>query len=286
MARNLDMTALRAFATVAEAGGVTKASGLLHLTQSAVSMQIKRLEDSLGRQLFERWGRKMALTADGELLLGYATQMLALNDQVLSRMTDAEFTGEIRLGVPHDIIYPSIPGVLQAFAKEYPRVKVTLVSSYTRHLLEEFNRGTLDVILTTEAEVGPGGEAIAQVPLVWVGAPGGTAWKSRPLPLAFSNNCIFRNVAQRALEANQVPWELRVEAESERTIEATISADLAVQVALDQATPMFETISHGGALPDLPVFQINMYVALHAEKPVKSLAAMIRTCHKAPAAAA
>ena len=89
------MTALRAFATVAEAGGVTRAAGLLHLTQSAVSMQLKRLEEALGRQLLERAGRGVVLTADGEKLLGYARRILALNDEVWSRFTDAAFEGEV-----------------------------------------------------------------------------------------------------------------------------------------------------------------------------------------------
>ena len=132
MARNLDMTALRAFATVAEAGGVTRAAGLLHLTQSAVSMQLKRLEEALGRQLLERAGRGVVLTADGEKLLGYARRILALNDEVWSRFTDAAFEGEVVLGVPHDVVYPALPPVLQRFHADYPRMKVTLVSTYTR----------------------------------------------------------------------------------------------------------------------------------------------------------
>ena len=280
MARNLDMTALRAFTMVAETGGVTRAAGMLNLTQSAVSMQIKRLEESLGRQLFERWGRKLSLSADGELLIGYARQMLALNDEALLRLTDEAFTGEIRLGVPHDIIYPSIPGVLQAFATDFPRVKVTLVSSYTRLLLKDFEKGGLDVIMTTEAGARSDGELIAEVPLVWIGAPGGQAWKSRPLRLAFSNGCIFRPAAQKALDDAGIPWELRVEAESERTIEASISADLAIQAALEGATsPMLDTINHNGALPELPTMRINLYTSKTAQGPALALADMIRACH-------
>ena len=287
MARNLDLTALRAFAMVAETGGVTKAAGMLNLTQSAVSMQIKRLEESLGRQLFERWGRKLSLSADGELLLGFARQMLAANDEALSRLTDEAFTGEIRLGVPHDIIYPNIPGVLQAFAADFPRVKVTLISSYTRKLLKDYGKGELDVIMTTESAPGPEGEVIAEVPLVWIGAPNGQVWKTRPVRLAFSNNCIFRPLAQKALDDAQIPWEMRVEADSERTIEASISADLAIQAALQGATsPMMATVNHGGALPDLPLMRINLYAAASASGPVAALADMIRACHGAKLAAA
>ena len=98
MPRNLDMTALRSFVAVAEAGGVTRAAGFLNLTQSAVSMQLKRLEENLGQNLLDRSARQIALTAQGEQLLGYGRRMLALNDEVYSRLTDKSFEGEITLG--------------------------------------------------------------------------------------------------------------------------------------------------------------------------------------------
>ena len=118
MARNLDLTALRALVTVSEVGGVTRAAGLLNLTQSAVSMQIKRLEESLGTTLFNRVQRKLSLTPDGELLAQYARRMIDLNDEALLRLTDTAFEGEIRIGVPHDIVYPQLPQILKAMALE------------------------------------------------------------------------------------------------------------------------------------------------------------------------
>ena len=150
MPRNLDLTALRAFATVAEAGGVTRAAGLLNLTQSAVSMQIKRLEQSLGREFFARTARRLTLTPEGEQLLGYARRMLELNDEALSRMTDGAYEGELRLGVPHDIVYPAIPRILARFAARYPRVRINLVSSFTDLMRDAFARGELDLMLSTE----------------------------------------------------------------------------------------------------------------------------------------
>ena len=104
--RNLDVTTLRSFVAVAEAGGVTRAAGFLHLTQSAVSMQLKRLEELLGLELLDRSGRTIALTASGEQLLVYARRMVALNDEVMTRLTDQAYEGQITLGVPHDIVYP------------------------------------------------------------------------------------------------------------------------------------------------------------------------------------
>ncbi len=262
MSRNLDMTALRAFATVAEAGGVTRAAGLLHLTQSAVSMQLKRLEEALGRQLLERAGRGVVLTADGEKLLGYARRILALNDEVWSRFTDAAFEGEVVLGVPHDVVYPALPPVLQRFHAEYPRMKVTLVSSYTERLKMMFGRGEADIILTTEDGVQAGGRTLATVPLIWVGAIGGTTWRTRPLRLAFERRNIFRAGVEAALDAAGVPWEMAVTSEMSRTIEASVSADLAVH-AVPEGTvpPVMERIDHAGALPEIGATRINLYVA-------------------------
>ena len=157
MARNLDMTALRSFVAIADCGGVTRAAGYLNLTQSAVSMQLKRLEESLDCRLLDRTSRTIALTASGEQLLSYARRMLELNDEVHARLTAKEFEGEITLGVPHDIVYPSIPQVLQQFHANYPRMRVILVSSFTMQLKEQFARGDCDMILTTEDELGEGG---------------------------------------------------------------------------------------------------------------------------------
>ncbi|MBF9034247.1 LysR family transcriptional regulator [Rhodobacterales bacterium HKCCE2091] len=262
MTRNLDMTALRAFVTVSDAGGVTKASGFLNLTQSAVSMQLKRLEELIGVSLFDRTARRMVLTGAGEQLLGYARRMLELNDEVLGRLTAKEYEGEIRLGVPGDIIYPAIPEVMHRFHAAYPRMKVSLFSSYTSKLKSQFARGELDVILTTEDSVDAGGETLLERPLVWVGARGGTIWRQRPLRLAFEQHCIFRKGVQRALDQAAVSWEMAVESDSTRTIEASVSADLAVHACLEGAEPPYvERIEHHGALPNLPKTRINMYCA-------------------------
>ncbi|SET79788.1 LysR family transcriptional regulator [Oceanicella actignis] len=262
MRRNLDLTALRSFVAVVDAGGVTRAAARLNLTQSAVSMQIKRLEESVGQPLLDRSGRGVTLTGQGELLLSYARRMVALNDEAWGRLTGQAYEGEVVLGVPSDIVYPSLPAALQRIAREYPRAKVTLVSSYTRRLRELLARGKADIILTTEGACGPGGETLARSALVWVGAPGGAAWRARPLRLAFENNCIFRAPVQAALDAAGIEWEMAVTSDSTRTIEATVSADLAVHAAVsDNIPPYFEEIRHGGALPDLPETLINLYLS-------------------------
>ena len=281
MIRNLDITALRSFITVAETGGVTKAAAQLHLTQSAVSMQLKRLEEALGQPLLLRSGRGVRLSPQGEQLLGYGRRMLALNDEVWLRMTDAQFEGEVSLGVPSDIVYPYVPGVLKRFAVDFPRVKVQLVSSYTSHLKRMLAEGKIDLILTTEHGMEKGGEALRMAPLVWVGGEGGQVWEERPLKLAFETNCIFRPTAQRALADAGIEWDMVVTSDSTRTIEATVSADLAIHALLSEtASPYMKEIPHNGALPELPVFNINMYVAGGARREMaEQLAEYVRLAY-------
>ncbi|MEP2030983.1 MAG: LysR family transcriptional regulator [Paracoccaceae bacterium] len=260
--RNLDITTLRSFVAVADSGGVTRAAGFLHLTQSAVSMQLKRLEEMLGLDLLDRSGRGIALTASGEQLLTYARRMVALNDEVITRLTDQEFEGELTLGVPHDIVYPFIPRVLQQFNTAFPRVKVHLVASYTKSLKEQHEKGEADLILTTENDKNEGSETLVNLPLLWIGAPGGSAWRQRPLRIAFCRHCTFRPRVIEALDNAGINWELAVDTDSDRTIEATVAADLAVHGVIGGTEPAhLARIDHGGALPDLPVQKINLYGA-------------------------
>jgi DNA-binding transcriptional LysR family regulator len=288
MARNLDLTALRSFITVAETGGVTKAAHHLHLTQSAVSMQLKRLEESLNQPLLDRSGRGVTLTNQGEQLLSYGRRMMALNDEVMARMTDDAFEGEVRFGVPADIIYPNIPNILQRFDRAYPRVRVKLYTSYTRKLKAMIDSGDLDLILTTEDECGAPGETISMQRLIWVGAPGGTAFRTRPLRLAFERNCLFRPWVQRALDESGIAWEMAVDTNATRTVEASVSADLAVHALLECAVSKhLEPITHGATLPDLPSTRINMYRAVSAKGAlVDALEEMVRNAYGRIAVAA
>jgi DNA-binding transcriptional LysR family regulator len=287
MPRNLDLSALRSLAVVAEAGGVTRAAGLLNLTQSAVSMQLKRLEESLGLDLLDRSGRRAALTPTGEVLVSYARRMLALNDEALARLTRCHEEGEIVLGVPHDIVYPAIPRVLQRFAADFPRVKVNLISSFTLRLKEEFDRGELDVILTTEDSPQAEGETLARSDLAWIGAPGGQAWRTRPLRLALESQCYFRKGVLRRLDAAGIPWETAVDSSSTRTSEAVVSADLAVIVQIEGHEPAhLERIAHNGQLPDLGSVHVNLFARAPARVPAqRDLVELIRREYAAAAPA-
>ncbi|MEO0751530.1 MAG: LysR family transcriptional regulator [Pseudomonadota bacterium] len=276
--RNLDMTTLRSFVTVAEQGGVTRAAATLNLTQSAVSMQIKRLEELLGIELFDRSNRSLSTTVSGDLLLTYARRIVDLNDEAVGRLTDELYEGEITLGVPYDIVYPVVPQVLKRFNALYPRVKVQLVSSSTMKLVKSLARGEVDLILTTEVLLRPGGETLAKVPLRWSGALGGQAWKKRPLRLAFCNFCIFRPIVINRLDQAGIDWEMVVDSEDDRAVEALVSADLAVGAMMaDSIPPHLEAVVTGGALPDLGVQQVNMYGnKTRKDVPLDDMAEMLR----------
>ena len=281
MARNLDLVALRSLVAVAETGGVTRAAGAMNLTQSAVSMQIKRLEEALGQDLLDRSGRGVSLSAAGEQLLGYARRLIALNDEAVMRLAGTEFEGELVLGVPHDIVYPSIPQVLKRFAAEYPRMRVRLLSLPTVDLKAIFAEGGADVVVTTENVPDAGADVLDERALVWMGAPGGVAWRARPLRLAFERNCIFRAMAQDGLDAAGIPWEQVVDSNQTRSCEATVSADLAVIAQLEGTMPVFETVPHRGALPDLGSVRIALYTrAAGRGRATDDLIAMVRSAFR------
>ena len=281
MPRNLDLTALRSFVAVAETGGVTKAANMLNLTQSAVSMQIKRLEEALATDLLDRSNRSVSLTGEGEQLVGYARKMLALNDEVWARLTAQEYEGEIRLGVPHDIIYPTIPIVLKRFAAAFPRMRVRLISAPTRDLKRMFARGECEVIITTERASEASGEALVTLPLVWIGAEDGQIWKERPLRVAFCSACIFRGQVLDVLDARGIPWELVIEAEMDSAMEAAVSADLAIHASIQGDLPRGTApVAHGGALPDLPEQNINLYVSRPEDTVIAAMAETVRGAYR------
>lgn len=281
MPRNIDMTALRAFVTVAECGSVTKAAGMLHLTQSAVSMQIKRLEQFLDAPLFTRAARGLSPTGHGDQLLSYGRRILSLNDEVIGQMTEQQFEGDLKFGVPSDIVYPHIPVVLQKLALDYPQVRVQLISSLTGALVPRFEAGDMDVILTTETDLREGGETLARLPLKWYGAPGGKAGRARPVRLAFVNGCMFLHAAKHQLDGAGIPWQLAVESDFLRSVDATVSADLAIHAALEGTTAThFEEIRDAG-LPELPSYRINLYINRQSDMTPLSetVGAILRGCY-------
>jgi len=267
---NLDLGTLRSFVTIAESGSMTRAATRLFMTQSAISMQIKRLENSLGLIVFDRGAQGMTTTAEGEQLLHFANQMLAINDEAMGRLTSPDFEGQVRLGAPGDVIYPHIPRILQTFSRDYPRVQIKLSSGPTVKLKSQFKQGLLDVVLTTEKTADKDGQIIISQALVWTGAEDGIAWKKRPLPLGISKNCAFRASATKALDDNHLEWTDIVASEDDTAAQALVSADLCVGAELEGVMNLGRVaIEHGGQLPELPQFSVVLY---HAKGPGNHLA--------------
>jgi DNA-binding transcriptional LysR family regulator len=227
--------------------------------------------------LLDRSTRQISVTPEGEQLLSYARRMLALNDEALRRLTAENYEGEISLGVPHDIIYPYIPPVLRRFAADFPRMKIKLVSSPTKTLREMFGRGEIDAIVTTELHPGPGGESLVTLPLVWVGAVDGIAWRNRPLPVAFCKNCIFRSGVLKRLDQAQFDWQMVVESDLDNAVNAVVSADLAVHALIKGVYPrQTAPVPHDGALPDPGKTQIVLYMQAKDDPVQAALHDMIR----------
>jgi DNA-binding transcriptional LysR family regulator len=262
MRRDIDTALLRAFVAVVETGSVTGAAALLNVTQAAVSQQLKRLEELFGTELFERHHRRLTLRPNGERLLAYAQRLIALNDEVFSAMSAPAYEGEVRLGVPHDIVGPYLPPVLHRFDKAWPRVRVSLKCTTTPQLLELVRRGSIDLTLTTEQRCGPGGQTLLEDDLVWAGASNGAAHQRDPLPVSLGDEkCEFRPAVLKALRAAGRDWRPVCEVSSMEPLLATIEADLAVAPLLRTTIPHYlQAIERDRRLPRLPKFLINMYL--------------------------
>ena len=257
--RNFDLATLRSFVQIADAGSMSKAASRLHLTQSAISMQIKRLEASIEQQIFDRSTQRLSLTPIGEQLLLFAKQLIALNDEAWGRITAPDYEGTVRLGVPSDIITPYIPRVLNLFTRDYPKVQVQLTSDLTINLKEQFRDNLQDIILTTELKP-DGGKILSTQSLIWYGAENGCAWKKQPLPLGFNKGCTFRIPTTDALDQAGIDWVNVVFTVDDPAKHAMIRADLCIGVCMEQTLEKdCQAILHNGVLPELPEFSIAMY---------------------------
>jgi DNA-binding transcriptional LysR family regulator len=258
---------------------MTAAGGLLNLTQAAVSQQIKRLEESFGSPLFERSRRGLQLTSAGERLFGRAQRLLALNDEIWAEMTTPLFEGEVRLGIPNDIVSTYLPACLKAFGRAYPKVRVSVITDNSLILLERMRAGEIDLTLTTEIGCGPDGESLLSERLEWVGARGGDAHRQRPLPVSIGcNHCTFQPPVLAALRRAEIPWRIVSDASNVTAQQATSEADLSVMVLLPSTVPpQLTLIGPQSGLPGLPMFSVNLYVpSANRSDIVRELARHIR----------
>ncbi len=272
------MALVRAFLAVVESGGVTRAAAALGVSQAAASQQIKRLEEVLDCRLFERSNRRLVLAPAGERLLAQARRLLAMNDEVWSSMRTRQFEGEVRLGVPYDIVGSFVPGALRRFAKAQPRVRVSLVCEDSKLVREALKSGGVDLALTTETDCGRHGETLRSDRLVWVGAPGGDAHLKDPLPVSLgAPSCVFRPVAIEALGKVRRDWRAVCEVSRMEPVHAVLEAGLAVAPLLRSSVPdRFEILGRDARLPALPEFRINLYAPPGLSPAARDLADHVR----------
>jgi DNA-binding transcriptional LysR family regulator len=272
MIRTLDLDLLRAFVAVVETGGFSAAGQRLLRGQSAVSLQIKRLEEQLGMQLLNRNPRHLALTADGEVILTYARRMLLLNDELIARVDEPEISGLVRLGAPEDFATSHLPKVLARFARTHPKVRLEITCELTLHVLDRFNAGGLDIALIKRApETGIAGKRIWREPLVWAAANHAAVPMEGPLALATSPRpCVYRQRATEALDGIGRPWHVAYTCGSLAGILAAVRAGLGVTVLPKEMVPLGITIldDAGLNLPDLPDTEMALL-----EAPSPSIAA-------------
>ena len=277
--RNLDIALLRSFVAVAETGQMTTAARVVNRSQGAVSQQIMRLEQAFGLVLFERQKNQIArLTRDGEKLLSKTHRLLAMNDAVVAEMQEADFSGEVRLGVPHDVVGVLMPPILRSFRQEHPNVLITLVSDASKTLRALLRESAIDLTLTTDLERADRGDHLLTDQLVWVGARGGDAGHRRPLSVALGKeDCGFRAVAVKALTGARIKWRPICQVGSLEPVFATLEADMAVAPFLSRTVPNRLAILQEAELPSLPHFNVNLRVPSSAQSAVtRELARHIR----------
>lgn len=267
MARNLDTDLLRTFVTVAETGSMTVAANALHLTQGAVSQQVKRLEETLGCALFTRARSGLRLTSAGERLIGKARRLLLLNDEILAEMSDKAIMGHVRLGVPYDLVGTTLAPAIKSYAEAWPQVEMSLVCASSPELAEKLATGEIDLAVIEEpVGANTAGECLVIDRLVWSGARGGTAHLKRPLPISMvADTCAFRPAVIESLHRHGIEWRTVFENGSIEATSATVRTDLAITTWLASTVPSdLDILGPESGLPSLPSFAINLHLAPHA----------------------
>ena len=227
---HIDTLTLKSFISIAETGTFSHAADTVGRTQSALSLQIKKLEDGLGCQLFDRSGRKVKLTDQGEIFLGYAKRIIQLQWEAYSRLREPDVEGEIRLGTPEDFATHYLPEVLSTFRQHHPRVQLNVSCDLTLNLIDGFRRGDYDVVLVKrDPKATKGGTKVWREPLVWAAADHHKP--EEPLSLVLSPQpCIYRARALAALDKAKKPWRISYTSPSLAGTIAAVNAGLGITV--------------------------------------------------------
>jgi len=281
---NLELDLLRAFVTVVETGSFTRTAALLGRTQPAISLQIRRLEDQLRSPLLDRAGKGVVVTTEGAGLLPQARRILRLNDDIVSTLGEGDLEGEVRFGAPEDVATIHLPGILGAFARSHPRIKLSVTCDYTANLLDQMSRGGLDLALIKRELVGPElGVRVWSEPLTWV-ALDPSILEASPLPLIVAPAPdIYRKRALGALEAAGIAFRASFTSPSLAGQMAALRAGLGIGVLPAAMAPRDLTLL-GDPLPPLSDSEIALVSARGAGGPAGLLAQeVLRTLERGPA---
>jgi len=258
MAAPLDLDQLQTFITISDTGSFTRAADEVHRTQSAVSMQMRRLEERIGKPLFEKDGRTNRLTEEGERLLSYARRLLHLNRETLAAFDDRALEGTVRIGIPDDYADRFLPEIMARFARSNPRVELTVICEPTPGLVEHLKRGNLDLSIVTHSEAQAPSEVVRREPLLWVSSANHATHEEEVLPMAFGRpNCIWRRAACDVLDKMDRDYRVLFSSFSATVVTAAVLSGLAISVLPECALrPGMRVLSEAdgfGALPDCKI---------------------------------
>jgi len=260
-----DSTLLRTFQVVAEEASFTRAATRLSLTQSAVSAHVRRLEEQAGLALLIRNTRSVALTPDGEILLGYSRAILRLNEDARLRLSGIAPGVHLRVGASDDFMSSWLPEVLRRFQGTRPNLTLEVSVANTGVLLDSMDRGNLDLVVGSRCEGDQKGELLWRDPLVWAYAKGSSPDSVAPLPLAvFPEPCPYREAALAALASITRPWRLAVVSPSVAGLRAAAAAALAVSpINRSLLTPQLRALGREAGMPDLPDVEFMVFCRAH-----------------------
>lgn len=258
MSAPLDLDQLQTFVMIADTGSFTKAADEVHRTQSAVSMQMRRLEERIGKPLFEKDGRINRLTEDGEKLLSYARRLIHLNRETLAAFDDERLEGTIRIGTPDDYADRFLPEIMARFTRSNPKVELTVICEPTPGLVDHLKRGNLDLALVTHNDARGPSEIVRREPLLWVSSANHATHEETVLPMAFGRpTCIWRRAACDVLDAMNRDYRVLFTSFSATVITAAVLSGLAVSVlpecALRPGMRVLGEADGFGTLPDCKI---------------------------------
>lgn len=259
---SLDPDLLKAFVAVADQRSFTRAATMLNRTQSAVSMQIKRLEERLGVELFSRTTVSVDLSSAGEGLLGYARRILKLNDEAVGHLRDHKVQGVVRLGVMDDYGSLVVPPLLSRFVSGYPLIHVEMETGLTATMTDRLG-SSFDLVIAMHPEGRGGGEFLRREQAVWAAGPSHPVEALDPLPVSlYPQGCLFRKWAMEALDKAKRPWRLAFVSHSLTAVEAIAAQGLAVTVVKSGTfPPTLRALSVRDGMPKLPAADIRLHRA-------------------------